>query len=116
MFYAPRCSRIRWNNDSSIYLCEGAACPPRAEAASAAIAQAGVGRCDLAIVYSTEKHDPTQLRNGLRSIIGPSARLIGGYAVGIITADRLGYEGHQVGVAVVASDSLQIEMFIEEGL
>ena len=87
-----------------------------AEAASAAMAQAGVGRCDLAIVYSTEKHDPTQLRNGLRSIIGPSARLIGGYAVGIITADRLGYEGHQVGVAIVSSDSLQIEMFVQPRL
>ena len=87
-----------------------------AEAASAAMAQAGVGRCDLAIVYSTEKHDPTQLRNGLRSIIGPSARLIGGYAVGIITADRLGYEGHQVGVAIVNSDSLQIEMFVQPRL
>jgi len=80
------------------------------------MASAGVSVCDLAIVYSTEKHDAGQLRNGLRSVIGPSARLIGGYAVGIITADRLGYEGHQVGVAVVASDSLQIEMFIEEGL
>jgi len=86
------------------------------EAASAAMAHAGTARCDLAIVYSTEKHDPTQLRNGLRSIIGPSARLIGGYAVGIITADRLGYEGHQVGVAVVSSDSLQIEMFIQPRL
>ena len=40
------------------------------EAASAAMAHAGTARCDLAIVYSTEKHDPIQLRNGLRSIIG----------------------------------------------
>jgi hypothetical protein len=80
------------------------------------MANAGVTVCDLAIVYSTEKHDATQLRNGLRSVIGPSARLIGGHAVGIITADRLGYEGHQVGVAVIASDSLQVEMFIERGL
>src|SRR5215470_2805455 len=87
-----------------------------AEAATAAMASAGVTACDLAIIYSTEKHDPVQLRNGLRSVIGPSAHLIGGYAVGIITADRIGYEGHQVGVAVITSDSLQIEMFIEHGL
>jgi hypothetical protein len=87
-----------------------------AEAARAALEQAGLSACDLAILYSTEKHDPTQLRNGVRSAIGPSARLIGGYAVGIITGDRLGYEGHQVGVAVLASDSMQIEMFIELGL
>src|SRR5215813_1173466 len=87
-----------------------------AEAAAAAMAGASAQRCDLAIIYSTEKHDPVQLRNGLRSVIGPSAHLIGGYAVGIITADRIGYEGHQVGVAVITSDSLQIEMFIEHGL
>ena len=87
-----------------------------AEAAAAAMASASAQQCDLAIVYSTEKHDPVQLRNGLRSVIGPSARLIGGYAVGIITANRIGYEGHQVGVAVIAGDSLQIAMFIERGL
>lgn len=87
-----------------------------AEAAGAAMANAGAERCDLAIVYSTEKHDPVQLRNGLRSVTGATPRLIGGHAVGIITADRLGYEGHQVGVAVVESDSLQVEMFIERGL
>lgn len=80
------------------------------------MAGAGVRHCDLAILYSTEKHDAAQLRDGLRSVIGPSARLIGGYAAGIITNDQLGYEGHQVGVAVIASDSLQIEMFIERGL
>jgi hypothetical protein len=80
------------------------------------MAKAGTRHCDLAILYSTEKHDAAQLRDGLRSVIGPSARLIGGYAAGIITNDQLGYEGHQVGVAVIASDSLQIEMFIERGL
>src|SRR5260221_6971835 len=77
---------------------------------------AGDDPCILAIVYTTEKQDPAQLRNGLRSVIGEKARLIGGHAVGIIAADRLGYEGHQVGVAVVQSDSLQVEMFIERGL
>jgi hypothetical protein len=87
-----------------------------AEAAAAAMANGDIERCDLAIVYSTEKHDPIQLRNGLRSVIGPQARLIGGHAVGIITGDRLGYEGHQVGVATIESDSLQVEMFIEAGL
>jgi hypothetical protein len=87
-----------------------------AEAATAAMSKAGTRHCDLAILYSTEKHDAAQLRDGLRSVIGPSARLIGGYAAGIITNDQLGYEGHQVGVAVIASDSLQIEMFIERGL
>ena len=86
------------------------------EAASAAMAQAGVSRCDLAIMYSTSKHDPAQLRDGVRSAIGPEARLIGGYSIGTITKDRLGYEGYQMGVAVMSSDSAKVDMFIEAGL
>jgi hypothetical protein len=86
------------------------------QAAAAAMANGDIRRCDLVIVYSTEKHDAVQLHNGLRSVVGSPARLIGGHAVGIITADRLGYEGHQVGVAVIESNSLQIEMFMEAGL
>ncbi len=87
-----------------------------AEAAGAALAEAGVEACDLAIMYSTSKHDPTGLRDGVRSVIGPKARLIGGYAVGAFTRDRLGYEGYQVGMTVMASDSMQVDMFIEGGL
>jgi len=80
------------------------------------MAQAGVSRCDLAIMYSTSKHDPAQLRDGVRSAIGPEARLIGGYSIGTITKDRLGYEGYQMGVAVMSSDSAKVDMFIEAGL
>jgi hypothetical protein len=86
------------------------------EAARAATAEAGVSTCDLAIMYSTPKHDNYQLRDGVRSVIGPSARLIGGYSVGIITKDMLGYEGYQVGVAIMSSDSVEVDMFIEKGL
>lgn len=49
-------------------------------------------------------------------MIGPQPRLIGGYSAGIITKDKLGYEGLQVGVAVMSSDSVKIDMFIETGL
>jgi len=87
-----------------------------ADAARAAVKSASIDRCDLALLFSTEKHDPTKLRDGVRSVIGPSARLIGGYSIGAITADHLGYEGHQVGLAVIRSDTLQIELFIERGL
>jgi tripartite-type tricarboxylate transporter receptor subunit TctC len=38
-------------------------------------------------------------------VIGPSARLIGGYAAGIITNDQLGYEGHQVSRLHAAVDA-----------
>lgn len=86
------------------------------EAATAAMKEAGVTRCDLAIMSSTGKHDPRQLSDGVRSVIGPAARLIGGRSMGIITRDRLGYLGYQVGVAVVASDSMKVDMFIEKNL
>ncbi len=87
-----------------------------AEATSAAMADAGVDTCDLAILYSTSKQDPVQLRDGVRSVIGPNARLIGGYAVGAFTKDRLGYEGYQVGVAILSSDTMKVDMFIETGM
>jgi hypothetical protein len=86
------------------------------EAARAALVEADVAACDLAIMYSTSRHDPLQLREGVRSVIGPAARLIGGYAIGALVRDKLGYEGYQVGVAVIASDSVKVDMFIETGL
>lgn len=86
-----------------------------AEAARAAMAESGP-RCALAIVFTTSKHDPARLRDGVRSVIGPKARLIGGWAVGIITKDRLGYSGFQVGVATFSSDSMKADLFIERGL
>jgi hypothetical protein len=86
------------------------------EAARTAMAHAGVSRCDLAILFSTSKHDPVQLRNGVRSVIGRTSRLVGGYSIGIITRDELGYDGYQVGVAVLSSDSVQVDMFLERGL
>ena len=86
------------------------------EAARAAMAEAGVDACDLAMMYSTAKHDPVQLRDGARSVIGPGARLFGGSSLGAITKERLGYNGYQVGMAVMSSDSVQVDMFIEGGM
>jgi hypothetical protein len=86
------------------------------EAAKAAIEGLGGASCSLAIVYSTSKHDPAQLRDGIRSVIGAQARLIGGYGVGIITKDKLAYGGAEVGVAVFSSDTMTTDMFIEKGL
>jgi len=87
-----------------------------AEAARAAVAQLETERCDLVLLFGTSKHDPTLLRDGVRSVVGPSVPLFGGSAVGVITNEKLGYEGYQVGVAVIASDSLAYEMFIARGL
>jgi len=86
------------------------------EATRAAITEAGVSECELAIMYSTSKHEPTELRDGVRSVIGPNARLIGGYAMGAFTKDQLGYDGYQMAVAVLSSHSMKVDMFIEKGL
>lgn len=86
------------------------------EAARAAMNRAGVDECDLVMLFSTSKHDPAELRDGVRDVVGSRPRLIGGYAAGIITNDRLGYEGHQVGVAVLRSETMKTDLFIERSL
>jgi hypothetical protein len=86
------------------------------ETARAALREAGSDGCDLALLFHTAKHDPRQFHDGVRSVVGSSARLIGGYAGGIITRDYLGYDGYQSAVAVLSSDTVKIDMFIEHGL
>lgn len=87
-----------------------------AEMARQAMSDAGIDKCDLAIMYSTSKQDPVHLSSGVRSVIGSKARLIGGYSMGIITNDYLGYEGYQAGIAVMSSDSIDVDMFITNSL
>lgn len=86
------------------------------QAVTAAMTEAMVDSCQLALLFSTGKHDPTQLRDGVRSVIGQETRLIGGYSMGVITKDYLGYDGNQVGVAVLSSDSVKTNIFMEKGL
>ena len=89
------------------------------EAAQAALAQAKLppgARCGLVFLFGTSKHDPRQLHEGVRAVVGPDARIVGGYTVGAFDNDRLGYLGTQVGVAVISSDDLRVETFTEEGL
>jgi hypothetical protein len=82
------------------------------EAAGEALRMAGTERPDLVLLYATSKADPAALLEGVRSVVGPTARIMGGSAVGVITNDRLGYEGHQVGVAVLSSDTVRTDLFI----
>ena len=86
------------------------------EATKAAMAEAGTDRVDLVLLYHTAKHDPRAFQRGVRAVAGPKARLIGGYAGGIITRDHLGYDGYQCGVAVLSSDTVTVDLFVEHGL
>jgi hypothetical protein len=86
------------------------------EAAGIALEKAGIKEGELAILFSTSKHDPTQIRDGVRSVLGPKTRLIGGYGTGVITDEKFGYDGYQMGLAVLSSDTIQFDTFIETGL
>jgi len=86
------------------------------EAAEQAMARAGTDRCALALVFASSKHDPEAIRQGVREVVGPGARIAGGAAVGVITNDVVGFDGHDVGVAVLDSDSVAVDVFGEGGL
>jgi hypothetical protein len=57
----------------------------------------------LIISFCTGKHDYQTCFEGIRSEVG-DLPIIGGPAIGVITSDKLGYEGYQVGVAVLPRD------------
>jgi hypothetical protein len=87
-----------------------------AEAAREATERAGTDRPDLVLLFQTSKHDPRAFHAGVRSVVGEDPRLVGGYAAGIITNDRLGYEGHQAGVAVISAPSMKVDVLVEDDL
>jgi len=86
------------------------------EIARAAMANGHLDACNLALLFSTCQHDPQALRDGVRSVIGPDARMTGGWAVGTITNDALGYGGFQAGVACFSMASSDFQLFRADGL
>ncbi|MES2138556.1 MAG: FIST N-terminal domain-containing protein [Bacteroidota bacterium] len=70
----------------------------------------------IAIIFTTVRHDAELFQNGIKEIIGADTRLIGGYSVGIITNDHLGYDGYQAGIMCICSDSIHIDQIIEHNL
>lgn len=87
-----------------------------AEATRAALERARIERPDLVLLFHTSKHDPHAFHAGVRSVVGDGPRIVGGYSVGIITNDRLGYEGHQAGVAVLSAPGMKLDIFAEGDL
>lgn len=87
-----------------------------AEASAAALAQAGVRTCQVAILMTTSRHNPQQFLAGVRTVLGPAPQLLGTCAVGIITNADLGYDGYQCGVAVLASDTIRADLFVQRDL
>jgi len=85
-------------------------------AAREAISRGALESCDLALLFSTGLHNPQALRDGVRSIIGPRARLAGGWAVGTISNDSLGYGGFQCSIACFSIQSTDFDLFRADGL
>ena len=71
----------------------------------------------LAILFSTSRHDPMHLQEGVQSVIGRDCELIGGYGVGVITNDKLAYDGFQVGILLLSPSAKAVfDIFSEGGL
>jgi hypothetical protein len=86
------------------------------EAARRATANGRIVNPCLALIFCTGKHDPVRFRDGVRDVIGPACTLVGGFAVGIITADAASYDGYECGVALLAGDGISADAFAETGL
>jgi hypothetical protein len=52
----------------------------------------------------------------VRSVTGTRCSIIGGSGNGVITNEKLGYEGYQVGAIALFSDVVILESFLERGL
>jgi len=69
-------------------------------AAAAALGNLGRAGGGLVVAFCTGQHDYQACFDGIRSEVG-DVPIIGGAAIGVITGEDLGYEGHEVGVAVL---------------
>jgi len=87
------------------------------QAAEMAASQAGrADPCDLALLFSTARHDQKALREAVASVVGPEVPIYGGGAAGVITNDHFGYAGDQVGLACVWLDGVRCDILTEGGL
>jgi hypothetical protein len=65
---------------------------------------------DFALIFCSGKHDPWLFMEGVNEILGDTPKT-GGSALGIITNDFIGYEGFEVGVTVISSDTISFKLF-----
>jgi hypothetical protein len=85
------------------------------ECISKAIDKAGISEPDFSMIYCGRKHNPKEFLNGVRSVTKDS-KLIGGSCFGVITNDNLGYDGYECGAAVIKSDHLKFDVFVQTEL
>jgi len=87
------------------------------QAAKMAAGQAGRdGSCDIALLFSTARHDQHALRAAVASVAGDTVPIYGGGAAGVITGDYYGYAGYQVAAALIWLDGVNCDVLIDGGL
>jgi len=72
--------------------------------------------CDLALLFCTAKHNQKALRAAVAGVVGNNIPIYGGGAAGIITNDKYGYDGDQVGVACLWLDGDPCNVVVDGGL
>ena len=70
----------------------------------------------FALLFSTSRHDPGELLAAVRAALGTDVPVYGGWAVGIISADMLGYDGFQIGVALFWLHDAEVTILVGRGL
>ena len=87
------------------------------QAAKAALEKAGrTDVCDLVLLFCASGHNQIVLRQEVAEITGNYDNIFGGGASGIITNEKFGYAGNQVGVACIWMDGSSFEVIAEDGL
>lgn len=81
-----------------------------------ALAQQDIDRPALVIAFCAGTLDHEAFFRGLRSVVGPDVPIVGGSAIGIITAQALSYKGYPAGAAILQSDDLAVLVAAVDGL
>lgn len=74
------------------------------------------GAPDMLLVFATSRHDADEVHAGLRAAAGDGPRIVGGSAIGVLTNDRLGYDGYQLGVAALRWGAVQATLLRAENI
>jgi hypothetical protein len=78
--------------------------------AEAAMKSGNIENPGLVLAFCHGQVDANEYFEGLRSVVGAEAPIIGGSAMGIITNDHLSYEGYPAGAAIFQSDKLKCKV------
>src|SRR4051794_27520212 len=87
------------------------------QAAEIAMETGSINRCDIKVcfLFCTSRHDPIAFVNGVQSVL-KNCPMFGGFANGTISNNNWGYDGCQTIVGILESESIFVDLFIQEGI